>query len=70
MSSISTSDFEVSQGSVTGAVPLTAKTVDLTITGVTQDGSLTLTIPPGAILDTLGVPGLGVHRHVCNRYRV
>ena len=58
-SSISTSDFQVSQGSVVKAVPLTTQAVDLTISGVSQDGFLTLTIPAGAILDTLGVPGLG-----------
>ena len=33
--------------------------VDLTITGVTQDGTLTLTIPAGALVDQYGVPSLG-----------
>ncbi len=33
---ISTSDFQVSQGTVTSAVRLTPQAVDLTITGVTQ----------------------------------
>ena len=37
-SPITTSDFEVSQGSSSSAVPLTPQSVDLTITGVTQDG--------------------------------
>ncbi len=54
--SISTSDFQLSQGSVVGAVPLTPESIDLTLSGITQDGSLTLTIPVGGILDTFGVP--------------
>ena len=37
-------------------VPLTSQSVDLTLSGITQDGSLTLTVPFGVILDTLGVP--------------
>ncbi|MGZ3383732.1 MAG: SdrD B-like domain-containing protein [Isosphaeraceae bacterium] len=53
---INTSDFQVSQGSVVSAVPLTSQSVDLTLSGITQDGSLTLTVPFGVILDTLGVP--------------
>ncbi|MGZ3300197.1 MAG: pre-peptidase C-terminal domain-containing protein, partial [Isosphaeraceae bacterium] len=53
---INTSDFQVSQGSVVRAVPLTSQSVDLTLSGITQDGSLTLTVPFGVILDTLGVP--------------
>ena len=57
--SISTSDFQVSEGSVTSAIPLTPQAVDLTISGVTQDGMLTLTIPAGAFTDSYGVPGLG-----------
>ena len=56
---ISTSDFEVSQGSVTSAVPLTPQAIDLTITGVTQDGTLTLTVPAGVLFDNFGVPNLG-----------
>ena len=38
--------------------PLTSQAVDLTLSGVTQDGTLTLTIPAGAILDQYGVPTL------------
>ena len=53
--SISASDFQLSQGTVTKAVPLTKEAVDLTLSGVTQDGSLTLTIPAGSILDPYGV---------------
>ena len=45
----------MSQGTVTKAVPLTKEAVDLTLSGVTQDGSLTLTIPAGSILDPYGV---------------
>ncbi len=52
---VSASDFQVSQGSVLKAVPVTNQAVDLTLSGVTQDGSLTLTIPAGAILDPFGV---------------
>ena len=55
---INTSDFEVSQGTVASAVPLTPQAVDLTITGVTQDGSLTLTVPAGVLIDQYGVPNL------------
>ena len=39
--------------SVVSAVPLTSQPIDLTLSGVTQDGLLTLTIPAGAILDTV-----------------
>ena len=44
---------------VASAVVKTPQAVDLTITGVTQDGTLTLTIPPGALLDQFGVPSAG-----------
>ena len=56
---ISTSDFQVSQGTVLSAVPLTPEAVDLTIGGVTQDGTLTLTVPAGVLFDMFGVPNLG-----------
>ena len=36
--------------------PLTPTTIDLTLSGVTQDGTLTLTVPAGALLDSYGVP--------------
>src|SRR5208337_249688 len=52
---INSTDFKLSQGSVVSAVPLTPEAVDLTLSGVTHDGSLTLTVPAGVILDTLGV---------------
>ena len=55
---VSTSDFEVSQGAVSSAIVLTPQAVDLTITGVTQDGTLTLTVPAGVLLDSYGVPNL------------
>ncbi len=54
--SITTSAFQLSQGTVVSAVPLTPSTIDLTLSGVTQDGTLTLTIPAGAFLDQYGVP--------------
>ena len=56
---ISTSDFQLSQGSVVKAVPLTPESIDLTLSGVTQDGSLTLTVPAGVLFDMFGVPNLG-----------
>ena len=56
---ISTSDFQLSQGTVMSAVPLTPEAVDLTIAGVTQDGTLTLTIPAGLLLDSTGFPTSG-----------
>jgi methionine-rich copper-binding protein CopC len=55
---ISSSDFQVSQGSVVSATPLTSQAVDLTLTGVTHDGTLTLTVPAGVIQDTVGVGNL------------
>jgi len=54
-STINTADFQVSQGSVTGVTILTTKSVDLTLSGVTQDGTLVLTIPAGVITDLAGV---------------
>ena len=56
---ISAADFLLSQGSVVSISPLTSESVDLTLSGVTHDGSLTLTIPAGVILDMFGVPNLG-----------
>ncbi len=56
LSTLRTSDFQLSQGTVQSALPLTPKSVELTLSGVTQDGSLTLTVPAGGIQDTLGVP--------------
>ena len=56
---VTTSDFQVSQGTVASAVVLTPEAVDLTITGVTQDGTLTLTVPAGVLDDSFGVPNLG-----------
>ena len=67
---ISTSDFQLSQGTVVSAVPLTSQSVDLTLSGITQDGTLTLTVPAGVILDQYGVPNLGIHRHLHRRHRV
>ena len=55
---VNASDFQLSQGTVVSAVPLTSQSVDLTLSGVTQDGTLTLTIPAGAMLDPYGVPNL------------
>ena len=53
---LSASDFLISQGTVVSARALTPESVDLTLSGITQDGSLTLTVPAGAILDNYGVP--------------
>ena len=53
---ITTSDFLVSQGTVASAKVLTPEAVDLTITGITQDGTLTLTIPPGGSSTNTGFP--------------
>jgi hypothetical protein len=55
--SISTANFQLSQGTVVAAKPVTSQSVDLTLSGITQDGTMTLTIPAGAILDTNEVPG-------------
>jgi hypothetical protein len=54
---ITTGDFQLSQGTVVAAKPVTSQAVDLTLSGITQDGTLTLTIPAGAILDINQSPG-------------
>ena len=56
--SISTSNFQVSQGTITKAVPLIPNAVDLTISGITQNGYLTLTLAAGTLKDSFGVPNL------------
>ena len=56
--SIDTSDFQVSQGTVVSARPLTNKAIDLTLAGVTRDDFLTLEIPQGALKDPFGGPNL------------
>jgi methionine-rich copper-binding protein CopC len=56
--SFTTSSFQLSQGTVVKAVPLTPQAIDLTLAGVTQDGTLTLTIPTGGVLDPYQVPNL------------
>jgi protocatechuate 3,4-dioxygenase beta subunit/glutamine cyclotransferase len=55
---INAGDFEVSQGYVSNAKVLTPEAVDLTISGMTQDGTMTLTLPAGALKDSFGVPNL------------
>jgi hypothetical protein len=52
---VNSSDFQVSQGSVVSATVLTPSAIDLTLSGVTHDGLLTLTLPGSAILDNYGV---------------
>ena len=52
---IETSDFQLSQGTVVAATPVTNQAVDLKLSGITQDGTVTLTLPALAILDTYGV---------------
>ncbi len=54
-STINSSDFSLSQGSVVSAVPLTSSSVDLSLSGVTHDGTVALTVPAGVILDNYGV---------------
>jgi methionine-rich copper-binding protein CopC len=54
--SITAGAFQLSQGTVVSAKPITSQTVDLTLSGITQDGTVTLTIPAGAIRDTHEVP--------------
>ena len=59
-SSVQITDFQISQGTVTAAVvdATNPDAIDLTLSGVNQDGSVSLTIATGAILDAFGVPGL------------
>ena len=57
-STVQTSDFQLSQGTVVSAKPLTSSVIDLTLSGITQDGTLTLTVPAGALTDLVGVPNL------------
>ena len=53
---LSPGGFQLSQGAVEDVVPLTPQSVQLRLSGVTHDGSLTLTVPAGAIQDEFGVP--------------
>ncbi len=53
---VSTSDFQLSQGTVESVKELTSQAVDLTLSGITQDGTMILTVAAGAILDAYGVP--------------
>ena len=52
------------------AVPLVPNAVDLTISGITQIGYLTLTVPAGAFTDELWRPQPAVLRHIWRRHRV
>jgi methionine-rich copper-binding protein CopC/protocatechuate 3,4-dioxygenase beta subunit len=57
--SVMASEFQVSQGSVASVKILTSSVVDLTLSGVTQDGTLTLNVPSnGGLVDKYGVTNL------------
>ena len=53
---VSASDFQISgQGTIVSVVPLTSSTVDVTLAGINQDGTFTLSLPAGAINDVYGI---------------
>lgn len=55
---ISSGIFHITQGTVVAATIETTSSVDLTLSGVTQDGTLGLTIAAGAIHDLVGIGNL------------
>jgi len=52
--SVGTADLVLSQGTVTGAIALDADTARYTISGITTEGTLNITLPAGAVTDTFG----------------
>lgn len=56
-SSVSTSDFSINQGSVTGVTQVDATTLRLTLSNVVSEGTLNLGLNAGAINDAFGNPG-------------
>ncbi len=57
LASVQTSDFIVNQGTVASFTQVDADTVRLTLSGVTAEGTLTLTLPAGAMTDVYGNAG-------------
>ena len=56
---VSPSNLTINQGSVTAATIIDASTVEYTMSGVVTGGTVTLTLPQGALLDTNENPVLG-----------
>ncbi|HVT88475.1 MAG TPA: M36 family metallopeptidase [Tepidisphaeraceae bacterium] len=54
--SVTASDLTVNQGSVTGAQAIDSDTVRFTVSGLSTEGTLSLNIAAGAILDAVGNP--------------
>jgi uncharacterized delta-60 repeat protein len=55
-SSVSAGDLLPSQGSVTGVTSIDSSTVQFNLSGITQEGALSVSIPAGAIKDAAGNP--------------
>jgi hypothetical protein len=56
-SSAQPTDFTLSQGHVASVSPVNATTLRLTLSGVTTEGTLTVSMPAGAMTDVYGNPG-------------
>jgi hypothetical protein len=54
--SIGTDDLLLSVGTVTGAMALDADTARYTLSGISTEGTLTITLPTGRVTDTFGNP--------------
>lgn len=54
--SVGTSDLTVSQGSVTGAIALDADTARYTISGISSEGTINITVKAGELTDPFGNP--------------
>jgi ELWxxDGT repeat protein len=56
--SVGTDDVMLSQGTVTAAVRKDSDTVEYTLSGITQEATLTVSMPAGALSDLYGNPSL------------
>ena len=63
-SSISTSNLTLSEGTVTGFTFVNSTTVTYSLEGLTTPGTLTVSIAAGAIDDSNGGGGSGLHRNL------
>src|SRR5262249_11899753 len=57
LSSAQPTDFTLSQGHVASVSQVDADTLRLTLSGVTAEGTLTVSMPAGAMTDVYGNPG-------------
>ncbi|HEX4132273.1 MAG TPA: ELWxxDGT repeat protein, partial [Pirellulales bacterium] len=56
-SSVGTSDLVLSQGTVSSVINLTSTTVEYVLSGITQEGTLSVSMAAGAVTDSAGDPG-------------